>query len=186
MSMRIGLTAVLSAIASQVFIASGHAADQSAAPTVVTVVGNVTKTNRPVFNPFRDGFLKFHGKEFGKAFAFSYAALSALPQVNVRANANDWPAPITASGPRLSDVLHTAGVAPDAKLTVMALDGYAVELDAEDRKSEDWILAITMNGKPLAVGGRGPAWLIYDTGGKPVAPDMGSKWVWSLFVIEVE
>ncbi|MCW2307022.1 molybdopterin-dependent oxidoreductase [Rhodobium gokarnense] len=157
-----------------------------AAPATLTVIGKVGTSNRPGFDPFRDAFFKFHGKEFEKAFAFDRAALKALPQRTVTAKAAPWPKPVTASGPPLKDVLDAAGVADDATVTLFALDGYGVTLSPADRAARDWVLAIEMDGTPLAIGGRGPAWLLYDTGDGTASEDAEAKWVWSVFVIAAE
>jgi hypothetical protein len=40
--------------------------------------------------------------------------------------------------------------------------------------------------RPLAIGGRGPAWLAYDTGTRRATPEEEGAWVWSVFYITVE
>lgn len=155
-------------------------------PAQLTVIGNIAKTNRGPFDPFDDAFLKFREKEFQKAFAFSRAALEALPQQRVTIHAEGWPGAIAAEGPTLADVLAAAGVDADATVGVVALDGYTVDFDAAARAAQGWVLAISSGGKPLSIGGRGPAWLVYDTGGKPAAQDVEAQWVWSVFLIEVQ
>jgi hypothetical protein len=42
---------------------------------------------------------------------------------------------------------------------VQAADGYSAELTAADVSGDKLILALTADGKPLAMGGRGPIWL---------------------------
>jgi len=158
----------------------------NAGPITLTVIGNVANTNRPAFDAFKDGFFKFHDKTFQKAFEFDRAALKALPQVMLTAKAEPWAAGITASGPRLKDVLAAVGVAEDAQVTLFALDGYGVELGPDDRKAEDWVLAIDVDGKPLPLGGRGPAWLLVDTADKEATADAEARWVWSVFLIAAE
>ena len=155
-------------------------------PTIVTVVGEITKTNRDAFDGFRDAFLKFREKNFAKAYGFSYAALQALPQHTVTANVEGWAKPVRGAGPKLADVLAAAGVASDAPIGVVALDGYTVEFEPKDRKARDWILAISADGEPLAIGGRGPAWLVYETKNAPASEDDEAKWVWSIFLIEAQ
>jgi len=82
--------------------------------------------------------------------------------------------------------MKAAGAAPDAKLSFVALDGYTIEFDAADRRAQNWILAISIDGKPIGIGGRGPAWLMHDTAGETVNSDVEGRWVWSVFVIAVE
>lgn len=157
----------------------------AAEPEVLTIAGKVGVTNRGPFDPFRDAFLKYRDKKFDKAFAFTREALAKLPQHSVTARVEGWPAAVKATGPRLAEVLKAAGVGPDAKVRFTAFDGYNIELDAAERTAKDWILAIDIDGKPLSLGGRGPVWLIHDTGGATVKPDAEAPWVWSLFLIEV-
>jgi hypothetical protein len=75
-------------------------------------------------------------------------------------------------------------VAEDAQIVATALDGYGVELSAADRRKANWVLAIEADGRPLSLGGRGPVWLLSDTQGKTVGPDIENNWVWSAFLIE--
>lgn len=150
---------------------------------LVTITGKVAETNRDGFEPFRDAFFKYHDRSFKKAFAFDRSALLALPQRKVTAQLEGWPGPLSGKGPLLRDVLEIAGVQTGAKLTLMALDGYAAELEPADLSAHDWVLAIEANGEPLGIGGRGPAWLMYDTNDKILAADLEAKWVWSAFLI---
>lgn len=160
------------------------AQEKAQAPDIVTVVGKVAETNRGALDPFMDSLFHFHEKEFEKAYGFSYAALAALPQVTVAVGAEGWPAPVTARGPKLSDVLDAAGVSPNSRLAFLSLDGYALELEPQERASKEWVLAIAANGRPLGIGGRGPAWLLYDTQGKTVDSDATGQWVYQVFLIE--
>ena len=67
---------------------------------------------------------------------------------------------VTFTGPLLAEILKLAGAVPKG-IRLMALDGYAVELDAEALAGRTWILALTADGRPLALGGLGPAWLMH-------------------------
>ena len=155
-------------------------------PTVLTVTGAVSESNRPPFDPFADSLFAYHELKFEKAYSFDRAALSALPQVELVANATNWQRPVSASGPRLADVLAKAGVAPEAGITLVALDGYAVELTAAERQAKDWVLALSADGAPLSIGGRGPLWLLDDTGGEALTDDGDAKWIYSIFTVKAE
>jgi hypothetical protein len=165
---------------------SGQNSANAADPAQLTVIGKIDNLNRSRFEPFSDAFLKFREKEFSKAFEFTYADLAALPQVTVNAKAEGWPAAVSATGPALGDVMKAAGAAPAAKLSVVALDGYTIELETGDLQAKNWILAISVDGKPIGIGGRGPAWLMHDTAGQTVNSDVEGRWVWSVFLVEVE
>jgi hypothetical protein len=163
---------------------AGPSAVQAADVDVITIAGQISRTNRGAFDAFSDRFLKYHEKKFDKAFTFTRTALSNMPQVTITARAEGWPAEVKATGPRLSDVLTAAGVAEDAELVATALDGYASVLSAADRRKANWVLAIEADGRPLSLGGRGPVWLLSDTQGKTVGADIENNWVWSVFLIE--
>ncbi|MEQ8823756.1 MAG: hypothetical protein RIC14_05210 [Filomicrobium sp.] len=150
---------------------------------VLTIAGNVGATNRPAFEPFRDAFFKYHDRGFESAYAFTEDALRQLPQHTVQANVKGWPAALRGTGPRLRDLLKAAKVPQSATLTVISLDGYAAELSPKEIAGEDWILAVDVDGRPLGIGGRGPAWLMHDTGGKQISTDLEAKWIWSAFMI---
>ena len=168
-------------------VAAGTSFAQSVvASDLLTVAGKVRTTNRDPYEPFRDAFFKHHDRSFQKAFSFDLSALQKLPQHEVHAHVQGWPRAVRGKGPLLRDVLKVAGASSGAKLTVMALDGYAVEFEPTDLAAHDWVLAIEADGEPLGIGGRGPTWLMYDTGGKTLEPDREAKWVWSAFLIIVE
>jgi hypothetical protein len=155
-------------------------------PVLLTVAGAVSISNRGPADPFRDAFVHFHERSFKRAHTFDRAALEALPQETLRAHAEGWPRAVTARGPRLSDLLAAAGVDAAANVTLVALDGYAITLDASQRSEAEWILAITLDDMPLGLGGRGPAWLLQDTGASLASAEQEALWIWSVFLIEVE
>ena len=174
------------AVAAMVLVGERHGSAANAGPTVMTIIGKVATANRGAYNEFSDSFFKYHEKTFEKAFAFDRESLKALPQATAAANAEGWPAPVQASGPRLKDVLTAAGVADTTTITAFALDGYGVEFTPAERAAHDWILAIDADGKPLGLGGRGPAWLLYDTGSGKASTDEEAKWIFSIFLMSAE
>ena len=165
------------------FVLSAPLAAQEGGGTVLTVSGDIGKTNRGPFDAFHDGFLKYHEKTFDKAFEFDRAALAALPQQSITANAEAWPAAVKLDGPKLADVLAAAG-AEGKPVTVYALDGYGAAMTVDQIAAHDWVLALNADGKPLGIGGRGPLWLAYDTGSGRATTDEEGAWVWSVFHIE--
>ncbi|MBY8977206.1 hypothetical protein KHP62_15415 [Rhodobacteraceae bacterium NNCM2] len=164
-------------------LTTATAADAPTGPVILTVIGGVPEPNRPPFDPLRDAFINYREFDFERAFAFDTAMLTSLPQVEITAAFKDWPAPISASGPLLSDVLNTAGIEDGQTVRLVALDGYGIEFTPADRAAQDWVLALNAEGAPLALGGRGPAWLLHDTGGAQAPEEDESKWVWSVFLI---
>jgi hypothetical protein len=166
------------------FALSAPLSAQDGGGAVLTVTGDIANINRGRFDQFHDGFLNYHGKTFEKAFEFDRAAIAALPQQSITANAEPWSAAVKMSGPKLADVLGAAG-ATGKPITVYAMDGYGAAMTIDQIAARDWVLAMSADGKPLGIGGRGPLWLAYDTGdGKATAEEEGA-WVWSVFHIEV-
>lgn len=158
----------------------------AAEPTVLTITGEMANPNRGALDPFHDAFLKHKDKAFTKAYAFTRTALAALPQTKIVTHVEGWPAKVELEGPLLSDALTAAGVAADATIVATALDGYNVDLSPQTRAENKWVLAITANGAPLAIGGRGPVWLLHGTDGKAVSQDIEATWVWALYLLEAQ
>ena len=179
------LLSILAALAALTF-ANAPVALADSEPAVLTIAGNISKPNRGGLDQFFDAFMMHKDKTFTKAFAVTRSALAALPQTKISANVESWPGKVELEGPRLLDVLGAAGMGAESIITATALDGYNVDLGPEGRTDHNWILAITANGAPLAIGGRGPVWLIYDTEGKPVSQEVEATWVWALYLIEVK
>lgn len=161
---------------------SAHA-DQGAIQ--VTIAGNITNTNRGPRNEFGDAFHVYHGKEFERAFSLDRYLLQSLPQVSITVDADKWPDSVELKGPKLDDVLSLAG-ATGKSISVTALDGYELEISTNEIAAHEWVLAISANDKPLAIGGRGPTWLVYGIEGRKASDEEEAKWVWSAFFIEVK
>lgn len=130
-----------------------------AEPVILTVTGNVAHPNRGALDPFEDAVFAHLDAKFDKGFTFTLSDLQSLPQKTVTAKYEDWPREVTASGPLLADVLKAAS-AEGQRILVQAVDGYAPEFTAGDVARGKMILALEAEGKPLALGGRGPLWLI--------------------------
>lgn len=133
-------------------------ADAAADPVILTVTGNVAHPNRGPVDPFADAVFDHLGVSFDKGVTMTLAQLEALPQKTVTAQYPGWPHPVTATGPSLVDVLKAAG-AEGQKIIVQAADGYSPEFTGADVAQDKMILAVSADGKPLAMGGRGPLWL---------------------------
>lgn len=152
------LAAALLIVVNCLAFAPAVKADGSPGPVVLTVTGNVAKPNRGPLDPFEDAVLAHLQVTFDKGFTFTLSDLKSLPQKTVTARYPDWPRDVTATGPELGAVLKAAG-AEGKKVLVQAIDGYAPEFTADDVARGKMILALEADGKPLAMGGRGPLWL---------------------------
>lgn len=168
--------------------APAHAAEmkQPTGAIVLTVGGNIANTNRGSFDPKRDSFLKYHDRSFDKAMEFDRAMLDALGTHKATISFPGWGEPVTFSGPRLADVLKTAGW-QGTQITTLALDGFGTKIAKADLDAEDWILATTGNGRPFGIGQRGPLWLVFDPpGDRPATGEEEGKWPWAIFFIHAE
>lgn len=133
-------------------------ADSAKDPVILTITGNISHSNRGPVNEFDDPVFARLDVKFEKGFTFTLSELMALPQRTEKAKYDNWPREVTATGPSLIDVLKVAG-ADGKKILIQAADGYAPEITSADLAGGKLILALTADGKPLHMGGRGPIWL---------------------------
>jgi hypothetical protein len=155
--------------------------------TLVTVVGAIGQTNRGPFDPFQDALLGNLAEPFERAFAFDAAALAALPQGRLTLSYPNWDgAGHVFTGPLLAGLLAAVG-ATGQTVSVMAVDGYLAEFTPAEIAAAGMVLATAMDGRPLAIGGHGPAWLVFPPGSVPRLP--GPKddgLVWAVILIGVQ
>ena len=152
---------------------------------VLTVGGMIGQTNRGPLDPKRDILLAEHKAAFKSAFAFDRAMLLALPQGTVAAQPENFDKPANFSGPVLRELLGYLEAAK-AKVTFMALDGFAGWLAPEDIEGSDWILALSADGVPLGLGQEGPIWLLKSgTHEVDTTDPRHGDWVWNVFYIHI-
>ncbi|MFP5390232.1 MAG: molybdopterin-dependent oxidoreductase [Gammaproteobacteria bacterium] len=161
----------------------------SGGPALLTITGAITRTNRGPFDPVRDIMMGKQKLSFEKAFSFDFPALQALPSVQIGPTLEYDGKVHTLRGPRLVDVLTVAG-AKGSKLALRAVDGYAAALSMQDARLQKWIVATHLDGQPMALGGLGPLWALYDVDrdpqaqARPLAQRFGGC-PWALYHIEV-
>lgn len=149
---------------------------------ILTVTGAIANSNRGPLDPSTDLLFIHHNLPLGRSMAFNREALLALPQRKVKAVAlkledSEY------SGPALLDVLKAAG-ATGGEIRVVAVDGYAADFKLRDIAGQEWVLALSRNGKPLGLGDLGPVWLLRASA--PGAGEPGKEdWVWAAFYVEV-
>jgi hypothetical protein len=133
-------------------------------PGLLTVTGAITRSNRGPLDPALDQLMVKHGTKFDKAWEFDAAMLARLPTVTIQPTLEYDAKTHKLSGPLLSSVVGAAGVAADASvmLIMRALDGYAVAVSLADANRYRMILATTLDGVPMSIGGLGPLWAVYD------------------------
>jgi hypothetical protein len=174
------------AFLSQVATVSASEVQKPAGPVVLTIVGKIDRTNRPAFDETQDLFFKYHERKFERAFEFDRTMLEALGMTTAEIAYIAWPRRVTVEGPLLRDVLAMAG-AKTGKIRMTALDGFASELEFKDLAEQEWIVALKADGRPLSIGQRGPAWMVYARrDGKAGTTEDELRWPWAAFLIEIE
>ncbi len=161
-------------------------------PALLTVTGAIGKGNRGALDPALDQMMKKQGVRFDKAHAFDYAALTALPAIEIRPTLEYDAKPHALRGPLLTEMMKASGAAlgEGTKLVLRAIDGYAVSLPLADARERRFIVATHLDGQPMPLGGLGPLWAVYDA---DRFPDMAAKPVnerfglcpWGLYHMDV-
>jgi hypothetical protein len=152
---------------------------------LLTMAGQIGKTNRGPIDAKRDVLLAALKAEFKSAVEFDRAMLLALPQATVTGQPNTFDKPARFSGPALREVLGFVEAAK-LKVTFVALNGFAGWLAPEDIDGSDWILALSADGVPLGIGQQGPIWLVKSGAHKLDSSDpTHGDWVWNVFYIKI-
>lgn len=162
-------------------------------PALLTVSGAIGKPNRGPFDPALDAMMHKQKISFDQARAFDFAALASLPAVTIKPTLEQDGKAHILRGPLLLDVLAAAGAkTPDAgKLVLRAVDGYAATLTVAQARAQRFIVATHLDGQPMALGGLGPLWALYDAdripgiAAKPLAERFGGC-PWALYYVEVQ
>ncbi|MFY0638888.1 molybdopterin-dependent oxidoreductase [Maricaulis maris] len=154
-------------------------------PDLVTLHGPLAQYDRGGMQAAEEPLFASYGLAFERALGFTASELAAFDPLTLD---TDFPAGSDThsfSGPLLRDVLALAGVS-DRSVRVTALDGYQRDISADRYQSHDVILALFQDGRPLGIGGRGPAMLVWPRGTDPALTGMNDDdWVYGVFAIEV-
>ncbi|HYW57444.1 MAG TPA: molybdopterin-dependent oxidoreductase [Polaromonas sp.] len=162
-------------------------------PALLTVSGLIGRGNRGPLDPVRDQMMVKQKISFDKAHAFDFAAITALPAVAINPTLEYDGKRHLLKGPLLLDVLKACGVQPlpGTALLLRAVDGYAARIAVADAVRYRFIVATHLDGQPMALGGLGPLWAVYDA---DRFPDMAAKPLsarfalcpWATYHIEVK
>ncbi len=160
---------------------------------LLTVAGAIGRGNRGAMDPALDQLMVKYKTSFDKAHEFDAAMLAALPVATIQPTLEYDAKPHRLSGPLLSAVIAATGVAANAPvtLTLRALDGYAVGMSLADANRYRMIVATTLDGVPMSLGGLGPLWAVYDADRLPDFKDKPLKQrfalcPWGLYFVEVK
>lgn len=184
-------TAALAGLSATISLPSHAAANTG--PTLLTVTGAIGAGNRGKLDPVRDQLMYKQKLAFDKAHAFDYAALTALPAVTIKPTLEYDGKQHTLRGPLLLDVMKATGAKlhDNSKLVLRAIDGFAALVTVAQARAQRFIVATHVDGAPMALGGLGPLWAVYDADKvpemavKPVTDRFG-QCPWGLYHIEVQ
>ncbi len=171
---------------------SALAKKSNASPTLLTITGAITNTNRGAIDPALDQMMVKQKLQFSKAYAFDFAALSALASTTIKPTLEYDGKPHALKGPFLIEVLKSIGaeINKQTKFALRAVDGYAAIVTLEDLQKYRFIIATHLDERPMPLGGLGPLWAVYDAdqypemAAKPVNERFGSC-PWALYHIDV-
>jgi len=143
-------------------------------PTLLTVSGRIGAGNRGALNPALDRMMAKQKIMFDRAHAFDFSALTALPAFTIEPTLEYDGKPHALKGPLLLDVMNACGVKVSEKtmLLLRAVDGYAAQVAAAEIEKYRFMVATHLDGQPMALGGLGPLWAVYDA---DRFPDMAAK-----------
>lgn len=169
---RILLTAALSALTVLFALTAGQA-EEDALPmptgeVVLTIGGNISKTNRGNLAVFDDDMLR------------------ALPSTSLETTTVVTDGVGRFDGFLMRDLLNHVG-AKGETVTAIALNDYVIEIPMEDFSRFDVLVATSMDGKPLLPSNKGPFWIVYPRDDHRELHDIryDYRWVWQLIRLEV-
>ena len=160
---------------------------------LLTVSGAITRSNRGALDPALDQLLVKHKATFERAWEFDAEMLARLPSLSIQPTLEYDARAHKLAGPLLSVVVEAAGVKASASVTLRlrAIDGYTVAVSMADARAYGMIVATTLDGVPMALGGLGPLWAVYDADrltafkDKPLKERFGLC-PWGLYAIDVQ
>ena len=169
------------------------AAATPAGPVLLTISGDIRRPNRGALDPALDQMMVKHKLAFTQAHALEFAALARLPARTIRPTLEYDGKPHALRGPALADVLALAGAprADATRVSLRAVDGYAAGITLGQARNQGFIVATHLDGRPLALGGLGPLWAVYDADRVPemAAQPLTARFnacPWALYHISVQ
>jgi hypothetical protein len=158
-------TVVVAGSAAAAFsVQAQHAPRTISGPVLLTVSGLIGTGNRGPLDPALDQMLVKQKVGFSKAHCFDFNGLVAMPSTSIRTTLEYDGKAHTLKGPLLSEVIKATGAVPHDKMSALlrAVDGYAVLLSTSEIVQRRFILATHLDGRPMALGGLGPLWAVYE------------------------
>lgn len=120
------------------------------------------------------------------AAAFDRAMLEALGTATITTSTSWTDGTPTFEGVPLAAILDAVG-ASGTTLHAVAVNDYAVDLDAAEVRKYPVLAAMKQDGRELRLRDRGPIWIVYPRDAYPeLAPERNDyKWIWQLKQIDV-
>lgn len=149
-----------------------HAAEGNlpapAGEIVLTVTGNISRTNRDHMAAFDEGMLK----------ALPWTSLETTTVVTDGVRRFD--------GFLMQDLLDYVG-AEGETVTAVALNDYVIDIPMEDFSRFDVLIAASMDGERLLPSDKGPFWIVYPRDDHEILQDIryDYRWVWQLIRLDV-
>lgn len=173
--------------------ASAQAAGKRApGPGLLTVTGAMGRGNRGAIDLALDQMMVKHKIRFDKAHVFDFAALAAMPSTTIKPTLEYDSKQHTLKGPLLADVVQATGAASadGTRLMLRAVDGYAAALSLADARKYRYVVATHLDGAPMALGGLGPLWAVYDADrfAEMAAKPLGDRFAacpWGFYHLEI-
>jgi hypothetical protein len=164
----VALIATLSLAAPLAAFAEPESLPEPAGPVILTITGDIARTNAP-----------------GKA-EFDVAMLEALGVETLTTSTSWTDGPQRFEGVPASKVLEAVGAHGETVLAT-ALNDYAAEIPVEMFKDFPVLLALRQNGAALTVRDKGPVWIVFPRDDYPELndPRIDIRWVWQLKSIDV-
>lgn len=173
-------------------VAAQAAKPSASRPTLLTVGGQIAKGNRGPLDKTVDQMMGKHGVVFSKAFCFDADSLQRLPAISIQPTLEYDNKKHKLSGPLLTTVLAAAGADLNAALVLglRAVDGYNAKIELADAKAYRMMVATHLDDQPMALGGLGPQWAVYDADALPAFKDkpVNERFAlcpWGMYYIDV-
>ena len=164
-----------------------------AGPGLLTVTGAIGHGNRGPLDRALDQMMAKQQLHFDRAHVFDFDALTTLPAVTLQPTLEYDGKVHVLRGPLLTDVVQATGARIDAmtRVVLRAVDGYTVPLALALARRYRFIVATHLDGRPMALGGLGPLWAVYepdayaDMAARPLA-ERYAQCPWGLYHVEVQ
>ncbi|WP_158965419.1 hypothetical protein [Chachezhania sediminis] len=180
---------ILKSLAVMLCLAAAPAAADMAKPegmVILTVAGNVGETNRGPAGAEDWTLMAELELTFDKAVEFDAAMLDALDQSQMQVPVPGGAGMATFTGPSVAALLKAVG-AQGKGIRAVAFDNFSAEISADLIAQFDPIVATRMDGRPLPLGGRGPAMIVFPDGKTPEQVEQFKPLqVWAMFYISVD